>query len=213
MAALSQFDVDWDRSPDAGVMTVLNPDGIDAYGMVRLPEASAVLLELGYMANRAEAELFATTTYVETAATAVADGIERFLSSDDLGAGLTEGRVFRPNSGVGRDRCIEPDLENALYPEVVSVEVEVEPSGTYRFDVTISSPYDSPARYADAWRVIGNDGTVYGERILLHDHAAEQPFTRSLANVSVPEGVNTVIIEGRDLVYGWGGRTIEVQLP
>ena len=213
MAALSQFDVDWDRSPDAGVMTVLNPDGLDAYGMVRLPNASAALIELGYVANRAEAELFATTVYVETAATAVADAVQRFLASSDPGTGFTEGRVFRPNRGVGRDQCIEPDLEGSLYPDVLDVDVTIESSGTYRFDVTMSSPYDSVERYADAWRVVGHDGTVYGERILLHDHATEQPFTRSLANVSVPDGVDTVIIEGRDLVYGWGGDTIEVQLP
>ena len=213
MSALAQFDIDWDRSPDAGVMTVLNPDGLDAYGMVRLPESTSVLIELGYVANRAEAELFATTGYVEAAAMAVADGVERFLSTSDPGSGFTEGRVFRPNRGVGRDQCIEPDLEGALYPTIADVDVVVEGPDTYRFDVTVSSPYDSPERYADAWRIIGHDGTVYGERILLHDHANEQPFTRSLAGVAISAEVESVIVEGRDLVYGWGGRTIEVVLP
>lgn len=212
MAALGTFEVDWDRAPDAGVMTVLNPDGLDAYGMIRLPETTSVLVELGYIANPAEARLYETEAYVETAARAIADGIEGFLTSDDPGDGYVEGRVFRPNSAVGRDQCVEPDLNQSLYPEVLSADAVPVGEGTYRFDVTVSSPYDSPARYADAWRVRGLDGEVYGVRELLHDHAGEQPFTRSLPNVAVPSGTQ-VIIEARDSVYGWGGVSIQISVP
>lgn len=99
-----------------------------------------------------------------------------------------------------------------LFPDVL--DVTVTPTGsTYRFDVTMSSPYDTPQRYADAWRVRGPDGTVYGVRELLHDHQFEQPFTRSLPGVSIPEGVETVIVEGRDQINGWGGKTAEVGVP
>lgn len=212
METLSQFDVDWDRAPDAGVMTVLNPEGDDAYGMVRLPQAPSALVELGYIANRAEAELYANPDYVPTVATAVADALQAFLSSDETGSPLVEGRNFDPASGVGRDRCIEPHLHAALYPDVVDVSVSEDDSG-YSFSVTMSSPYDSPERYADAWRVIGDDGQVYGVRELLHDHANEQPFTRSLEGVEIPEGVASVTIQGRDQVYGWGGEVVEVSLP
>lgn len=110
MAALDRFEIDWDRSPDAGVMTVLNSEGEDAYGMVRLPQAPSALLELGYIANPAEAELHATVEYVPAAATAIADAIEAFLTSDAPGSPLVEGRMFNPGSGVGRDQCVEPDL-------------------------------------------------------------------------------------------------------
>lgn len=212
MAALGQFDIDWDRAPDAGVMTVLNTEGRDAYGMVRLPEIPSALVELGYIANRAEAELFQRPEYVEAAAGSVAAAVETFLTSEASGADLVEGRVFNPSSGVGADQCIEPDLELGLYPDVVSAEVS-EGSDTFGFEVTISSPYDSPDRYADAFRVIGDDGQVYGVRELLHDHANEQPFTRSLGGVEIPEGVDTVTIEARDQVYGWGGAAVEVRLP
>jgi hypothetical protein len=83
----------------------------------------------------------------------------------------------------------------------------------FAFDVTISSPYDTPQRYADAWRVLAPDGTVLGVRELLHDHAGEQPFTRSLDGVTIPPGVPQVTVEGRDLVNGWGGTTMTVDLP
>lgn len=99
------------------------------------------------------------------------------------------------------------------YPDVIEVEVTETSLNVYSFDVTISSPYDSPERYADAWRVKGEDGTVFGVRELLHDHASEQPFTRSLNDVVIPAGIARVIIEGRDLEHGWGGETKTVELP
>lgn len=212
MAAFGEFDVEWNRAPDAGVMTVLNSEGADAYGMVRLPEAPSALAELGYIANPAEAELFADPAYVPAAATAVADAIEAFLTSEESGSPLGEGRDFNPAGGVGQDQCIEPDLELDLYPDVVDVSVTGDDS-SYTFDVTMSSPYDSPSRYADAWRIIGDDGQVYGVRELTHDHANEQPFTRSLSGVAIPGAVETVTIQGRDQTYGWGGGTVEVSVP
>ena len=98
------------------------------------------------------------------------------------------------------------------FPDVVDVEVE-RTGDTYEFAVTLSSPYDSPERYADGWRIVGDDGTVYGEHELTHDHAAEQPFTRTQSGVRIPEGVDDVVVEGRDLVNGYGGETLTVGLP
>jgi N-acetylmuramoyl-L-alanine amidase len=212
MAVLGEFDVAWMRAPDAGVMTVLNSDGEDAYGMVRRPKAPSALVELGYIANPAEAELFARPDYVPTVATAVAGAVETFLTSEETGSPQVEGRDFDPAGGVGQDQCIEPDLELALYPDVVEASV-VRDGGSFTFDVTISSPYDSSERYADAWRIVGDDGVVYGVREVTHDHSGEQPFTRSLAGVEIPESVDHVTIEGRDLVYGWGGGTFAATLP
>lgn len=110
MDALGVFDVAWQRSPDAGAMTVLNTRGEDAYGMVRLPDAPSVLIELGYLANPAEANLYETPEYVPAVAAALADAIETFLTTTEVGAPLVEGRVHNPSPGVGRDSCVEPDL-------------------------------------------------------------------------------------------------------
>ncbi len=79
--------------------------------------------------------------------------------------------------------------------------------------MTVSSPYDTAQRYADAFRVRAEDGTVYGVRELTHEHASEQPFTRSLSGVQVPAGVTNVVVEGRDQANGWGGGTQAVELP
>jgi len=99
------------------------------------------------------------------------------------------------------------------YPDVIAAEVRASGSDAFDFDVTLSSPYDTPQRYADAFRIMGKDGKVYGERTLLHDHATEQPFTRDLHAVKIPSVVRAVFIQGRDKRFGYGGKTVEVSLP
>jgi hypothetical protein len=44
----------------------------------------------------------------------------------------------------------------------------------WRLSATISSPYDGPDRYADAFRVTTEEGDGLGVRELLHHHAGEQ---------------------------------------
>lgn len=106
------------------------------------------------------------------------------------------------------DGSAETTDQEELFPDVVGVTAQRADDGTWTFSVTLSSPYDTPARYADAWRVVGPDGTVYGVRDLAHDHQNEQPFTRSLSGVEIPDGVDQVTVEGRDQVSGWGGETL-----
>jgi hypothetical protein len=105
----------------------------------------------------------------------------------------------------------DPDGDG-LFPDVVGVAAKQAADGSWTFDVTLSSPYDSPDRYADAWRVLGPDGTELGIRELLHGHANEQPFTRSLSGVTIPAGVTVVTVEGKDQFNGWGGEAVEVKL-
>ncbi len=104
------------------------------------------------------------------------------------------------------------DAGDGLFPDVVDATAMSRSDGTWDFSATISSPYDSPDRYADAWRIVGPDGTVLGVRELLHDHASEQPFTRSLTGVAVDASIEVVTIEGRDQMNGWGGQTFELRL-
>lgn len=105
------------------------------------------------------------------------------------------------------------DLSSQKHPDVIAAKVQPRGADKFDFDVTVSSPYDTPQRYADAFRVMNADGTVYGERVLLHDHAAEQPFTRDLYGINVPAGVRSVVVQARDRKNGWGGKTVELALP
>jgi hypothetical protein len=122
---------------------------------------------------------------------------------EGAGAGSEEGQGDGDGDAAAEQR----------FPDVVDVAVEPSGNGTYDFAVTISSPYDTPERYADGWRIIGEDGTVHGTHALAHDHAGEQPFTRTQSGVRIPPGVDRVIVEGHDLANGYGGRTATVTLP
>ncbi len=94
------------------------------------------------------------------------------------------------------------------------LKVEARPSGGgWSFDVTVEHGDSGWDHYADAWRVVGPDGAVYGTRTLYHPHVGEQPFTRSLSGVAIPAGVAAVTVEAHDNVHGWGGAAIEVALP
>ncbi|MEM7284782.1 MAG: hypothetical protein AAF480_00385 [Actinomycetota bacterium] len=106
----------------------------------------------------------------------------------------------------------EEPADDELFPDVLAAEASLDGDGTWTFRATLSSPYDSPERYADAWRVLDEEGNELGVRILAHDHANEQPFTRSLDNVEIPDDITVVTVEGRDQISGWGGATVEVVL-
>ncbi len=94
------------------------------------------------------------------------------------------------------------------------LEVEARPSGGgWSFDVTVAHADTGWEHYADAWRLVGPDGAVHGTRTLYHPHVGEQPFTRSLSGVVIPEGVASVTVEAHDSVHGWGGAAVEVTLP
>ncbi len=67
--------------------------------------------------------------------------------------------------------------------------------------------------YADGWRVLTEGGDVLGTRDLAHPHVDEQPFSRSLSGVRVPEGTARVLIESSTTATGWGGTRYPLDLP
>ncbi len=59
--------------------------------------------------------------------------------------------------------------------------------------MTVSSPYDTPQRYCDAFKVMDAKGKLLGERVLWHDHQTEQPFTRDLHGVVIPADLTEIV--------------------
>lgn len=98
-------------------------------------------------------------------------------------------------------------------PRVDHVAMRQSDNGTWRFDVTISHPDTGWDHYADAWRVLDMDGNQLGVRELAHPHVEEQPFTRSLSGVRIPEGTARVQVQARDKPGGWNPQTRVVMLP
>lgn len=85
--------------------------------------------------------------------------------------------------------------------------------GTWRFDVTVAHADTGWKHYADSWDVVAPDGTVLATRVLYHPHVAEQPFTRSITDVRIPENVDRVWIRAHDSVHEYGGEELMIELP
>ncbi len=97
-------------------------------------------------------------------------------------------------------------------PSVLNVRVVAVAGGSYRFDVTVRHDDTGWDHYADRWEVLDASGTVLATRVLLHPHEAEQPFTRSLSGVRLPDGLSRVIVRAHDKVHGNGPITYTVNL-
>jgi hypothetical protein len=91
--------------------------------------------------------------------------------------------------------------------------------GSWTFHVTVSHPDTGWDDYADGWDILTLDGSklliLEGEvftRLLAHPHVDEQPFTRSQSGIIIPENVTQVIVRAHDIVDGFGGKEIIVNL-
>jgi hypothetical protein len=94
------------------------------------------------------------------------------------------------------------------------IDASVERSGDqFVVTATVRSADTGWDRYADAWEVRDMDGDVLGTRELAHPHVDEQPFTRSLTGLVIPDGVTTVEVAARDSVVGFCGATVSVAVP
>mgnify|MGYP006909084648 CR=1 FL=1 len=87
-------------------------------------------------------------------------------------------------------------------PQVVAAEA-VRDGATWTITVTISHPDTGWDHYASGWEVLKPDGTILGYRELTHPHTDEQPFIRSLSGVTIPDGVDHVLIRPRCTLDGW----------
>ena len=91
--------------------------------------------------------------------------------------------------------------------------VDARTSGTnWTFSVTLRHGDTGWDDYADGWRVVTEDGRELGMRVLYHPHVDEQPFTRSLSGVSIPDDIAKVYVEARTNADGWGPARFEVSL-
>ncbi len=108
-------------------------------------------------------------------------------------------------AGMGTSHAGEAD--------VVGVKVAMESAGSYRFDVSVRHDDKGWDHFANKWDVVAPDGTVLGTRELAHPHEAEQPFTRSLSGVRIPDGVDTVTLRAHDSVHKYGGASMSVEVP
>lgn len=104
-------------------------------------------------------------------------------------------------------------LTAVLAGEVQIQGVEFERQGAaWLVSVTVKHEDTGWEHYADAWRVVGGQGELYGTRTLSHPHISDMPFTRALTGIAIPEGTTTVWVEAHDNKHGWSSDRIRVDL-
>jgi hypothetical protein len=112
---------------------------------------------------------------------------------------------------------VEP--KNNANADVLFVRAVEGEDRAWTFYVTVSHPDTGWEDYADGWDVVLPDGTVVlpdpsspFTRLLTHPHESEQPFTRSQSGIIIPDGVEMVTVRAHDLVDGYGGQEVTVNL-
>lgn len=94
-------------------------------------------------------------------------------------------------------------------PEIVAASVSR--SGMFwQVEVTLKHDDTGWDHFADAWRIEDKDGKVLAIRKLHHPHVDEQPFTRSLNNVMLPDGTTEVYLTARCSQDGWNKTRLRV---
>lgn len=97
--------------------------------------------------------------------------------------------------------------------DVLKADVACDHEMVCSFSVTVRHADEGWNHYADKWEVLDPGGELVAVRKLAHPHESEQPFTRSLAGVQIPDGVDEVTIRAHDSKHGYGGRELVVRIP
>ncbi len=112
-----------------------------------------------------------------------------------------------------------PETSAAANADVLFVSATETAVGLWTFSVEVAHPDSGWEDYADGWDVVLPDGNIAKAnpddpftRLLLHPHENEQPFTRSQSNIPIPTEVTTVTVRAHDLVDGFGGQEMVVDL-
>jgi len=116
-------------------------------------------------------------------------------------------------AGVILALMVPATLAFAGEADVVHVQVIKTDESTYRFDVALRHADTGWDHYADKWEILTLDETVLGTRKLLHPHVNEQPFTRSLSNVRIPNDIKRVLVRAHDSVHAYGGQVLTIDIP
>jgi hypothetical protein len=112
-----------------------------------------------------------------------------------------------------------PESSQDANADVTHVRAVLEQDGTWTFHVTVAHPDTGWEDYVDGWDVVAPDGTVLKvnpedpfTRLLLHPHVDEQPFNRSQRGITIPEEVTQVVVRAHDILAGFGGQEVLVDL-
>jgi hypothetical protein len=120
------------------------------------------------------------------------------------------GRLVPVALGLLAGATLAPVAASAGEADVVAARAEC--AATCRFVVSVRHADTGWQHYADRFEVLGPDGRTLATRVLRHPHVDEQPFTRTLEDVRLPEGVERVRVRAGDSRHGFGGAELEIAI-
>lgn len=97
-------------------------------------------------------------------------------------------------------------------PKVLKVKVVCQNSNICSFFVTIKHNDTGWKHYVNRYEILNMKKEIIATRVLHHPHVKEQPFTRSISNVKLAKNQETVIIRAHDLVHGYKGNELLVNI-
>ena len=103
----------------------------------------------------------------------------------------------------------------ATHAHILFVRMTEESGGTWRFEVTVQHADEGEEHYADRWEILiplADGQTLRYTRELAHPHVDEQPFTRSLSGIEIPEGATEATVRAHDSKDGYGGQQVTLEL-
>lgn len=95
---------------------------------------------------------------------------------------------------------------------IEKVEAECNYKRLCKFNVTISHADEGWTHFANGWQIFTPNGDLIGHRALAHPHVNEQPFTRSIRNIKIPDNIDTAILIANDSVHGQSERKYVIKL-
>jgi N-acetylmuramoyl-L-alanine amidase len=105
----SAFEADWVGDDDAGAKVRVREDGRDIYGILRLSNVPAVIIEGVFISNESEEALLKTPEFRQAYADAVYRGLVRFITTHDAGSGFIDTEPFTAgglSSGAPVQACV-----------------------------------------------------------------------------------------------------------
>lgn len=98
------------------------------------------------------------------------------------------------------------------FAQVEFVQAKQSADKSWCFSARVRHQDEGWDHFANVWTIHDLKGNKLGERVLLHPHDTEQPFTRSLCQIVIPEQISKVVVSAECNLHGAGGQVVVVDL-
>ena len=96
--------------------------------------------------------------------------------------------------------------------DVIDAEVKRGNDDSFTINVTVQHADEGWNHYADHWLILDKNEQLIAARKLMHPHVKEQPFTRSLSYIQIPDDVTEITIRAHCSIDDYSGKNLTIKL-